>query len=117
MMNTPAPSVSRYFGAKPSQSLSPVPASTSATSNSEVLRRRARNSASRFKLAGTGIPDTKLPENFKHYFMPSLGLGISPGCVILAAHERIQTSRRNFDGQRLGLAGDESRGGRIEGIR
>src|SRR5258706_8664589 len=44
MINTVPPSVSMYLGAKPSQSFSPVPASTSATSSSEVLRRSARNS-------------------------------------------------------------------------
>src|SRR4030095_14270322 len=45
MTSTPAPRVSRYLGAKPSQSRSPVPASTSATSSNPVLRRRARKSA------------------------------------------------------------------------
>src|SRR6185295_16417505 len=44
MTSTPAPRVSRYLGAKPSQSRSPVPASTSATSSSTVLRRSARKS-------------------------------------------------------------------------
>jgi len=39
MTNTVAPRVSRYFGAKPSQSRSPVPANTSATSSNVVLRR------------------------------------------------------------------------------
>src|SRR5207302_3454258 len=37
-------SVSRYFGTKPTQSFSPVPAKTSATSSSVVLRCRPRNS-------------------------------------------------------------------------
>ncbi|MEY4918743.1 MAG: hypothetical protein RL616_2656, partial [Verrucomicrobiota bacterium] len=41
---TPCASTSMYLGAKPSQSFSPVPASTSATNSSEVFRRSARNS-------------------------------------------------------------------------
>src|SRR2546425_7518659 len=44
MTKTPAPSVSRYFGAKPSQSRSPVSATTSAPSTSAVLRLSARKS-------------------------------------------------------------------------
>ena len=40
-----APRVCRYFGANPSHSLSPVPASTSATSSRPVLRFRARKPA------------------------------------------------------------------------
>ena len=44
-MKTVAPSVSRYFGAKPSQSRSPLPANTNATSNSAVFRRSPRKSA------------------------------------------------------------------------
>jgi hypothetical protein len=44
-----------YFGAKPSHNFSPVPASTSATSNSVVLRRRARNSEIFFRLIGEKI--------------------------------------------------------------
>src|SRR5438105_12673532 len=45
MTKTPAPSDSRYFGAKPSQSRSPVSANTSAPSSNEVFRRNARNRA------------------------------------------------------------------------
>src|SRR5436853_600742 len=45
MTKTPAPSDSRYFGAKPSQNRSPVSASTSAPSSNEVFRRNARNRA------------------------------------------------------------------------
>src|SRR5207249_1551098 len=45
MTKTPAPSDSRYFGAKPSQSTSPVSANTSAPSSNEVFRRNARNRA------------------------------------------------------------------------
>src|ERR1035437_9597186 len=47
MMRMLPQSVSMYLGAKPSQSFSPVPASTSATSSSDVFRRSARNSAMR----------------------------------------------------------------------
>src|SRR6266496_540102 len=47
MTRMPAPNVSRYFGAKPSQSRSPVPASTSANSSSTTLRRSPRKSAMR----------------------------------------------------------------------
>src|SRR6266568_731778 len=46
MMKTAAPRVWRYFGTKPIQSFSPVPAKTSATSSSAVLRRRPRKSVS-----------------------------------------------------------------------
>src|SRR2546425_895145 len=45
MTKTPAPRVSRYFGANPSQSRSPVSANTSAPSSNEVFRRNARNRA------------------------------------------------------------------------
>src|SRR6266513_3707904 len=45
MTKTPAPSDSRYFGAKPSQSRSPVSANTSDPSSNEVFRRNARNRA------------------------------------------------------------------------
>src|ERR1039458_10034475 len=45
MIKTVPPRVSMYLGAKPSHNFSPVPASTSATSSSDVLRRSARNSA------------------------------------------------------------------------
>src|SRR5438876_2920798 len=46
MTKTAAPKVWRYFGTKPIQSFSPVPAKTSATSSSAVLRRRPRKSVS-----------------------------------------------------------------------
>jgi len=42
MLNTDAPSISRYFGANPSHSRSPVPASSSITSSNEVFRFNAR---------------------------------------------------------------------------
>src|SRR6266699_1268274 len=51
-----APRVCRYLGAKPSQSFSPVPASTSATSKRDVLRLSARNSASRCQIFDVSIP-------------------------------------------------------------
>src|SRR5437667_7516916 len=60
MMTMAAPSVWRYLGTKPTQSFSPVPANTSATSSNAVLRRRPRKSAnlrqrliSQFHLLGT----------------------------------------------------------------
>src|SRR4051812_18800227 len=42
MISTVAPSVSKYLGANPSHSFSPVPASSSITSSNEVLRFNAR---------------------------------------------------------------------------
>ena len=68
MMNMPPPIVSIYSGAKPSQSFSPVPASTNATSSSDVFRRSARNSeifcsALTFpKLSGIAATNLQIPE-------------------------------------------------------
>src|SRR5258706_10482299 len=42
MLGTAAPSISRYSGATPSHSRSPVPASSSITSSSDVFRFNAR---------------------------------------------------------------------------
>ena len=45
-MTTAAPNVCRYFGTKPIHIFSPVPANTSATNSSAVLRRSPRKSVS-----------------------------------------------------------------------
>src|SRR5258705_9890356 len=77
---TPCASTSMYLGAKPSQSFSPVPANTSATSSSEVLRRSARNSETFSKAFIVGVDDkhqaSKLQRNFKHPKIPAKHCGV-----------------------------------------